>query len=172
MLCTEKGFTVQAQHCYQPCTQRNIFGSHWLLNVQTLIARPGQTFLKTSIILYRFCLSVLKHCWQVSPPFTCLTIITIFALLSSPPPKIKDCCRFTFWHLSGKLINAAVAVKTLPSCALNIHEPKASCYCTSVYRPTLLPCTVHVSWRKIIRLASLILKYVALFFKSRPSKWS
>ena len=88
--CLTRGYT-------QPCTQRNIFGSHWLLSVQTLVARANiWTFLKTSIILHRFCLSVLKHCSQVSPPFTCLTIITIFALLSPPPPKkIKDCCRFS-----------------------------------------------------------------------------
>ena len=29
---------------YQPCTQRNIFGSHWLLSVQTLVARANMNF--------------------------------------------------------------------------------------------------------------------------------
>ena len=28
----------------QPCTQRNIFGSHWLPNVQTLVARANMNF--------------------------------------------------------------------------------------------------------------------------------
>ena len=28
----------------QPCTQRNIFGSHWLLNVQTLVATANMNF--------------------------------------------------------------------------------------------------------------------------------
>ena len=28
----------------QPCTQRNIFGSHWLLNVQTSVARVNMNF--------------------------------------------------------------------------------------------------------------------------------
>ena len=28
----------------QPCTQRNIFGSHWLLSVQTLVATANMNF--------------------------------------------------------------------------------------------------------------------------------
>ena len=93
--------------------------------------------------------------------------------LDPPQKKSKIVADLRFDTFLVSLSTPQLLSKFLPRVLwilTNIHEPKALCYCTSVY--TLSLCTVHVSWRKIIRLASLILKYVALFFKVVHQKWS
>ena len=98
----------------QPCTQRNIFGSHWLLNVQTLVARAKNelfwkqvSYFTDSACQYWSTVHKFLHHSHASPSSPSL-------LRLAPPPKKKNQRLLPLWHLSGKLINAAVAVKTLP----------------------------------------------------------
>ena len=106
-------------HFGQPCTQRNIFGSHWLLSVQTLVARANMNFSENKTLQVSYFTDSACQYWSTVHKFlhhshASPSSPSLLRLALPPPKKIKDCCRFTLWHLSSKLINAAVAVKTLP----------------------------------------------------------
>ena len=93
-------------HHRQPCTQRNIFGSHWLLNVQTLVARANMNFSENKYHTLQILLVSTEaplfhkflHHSHASPSSPSLL------RLAPPPKKFKACCRFTLWHLSGKVL--------------------------------------------------------------------
>ena len=84
----------------QPCTQRNIFGSHWLLNVQTSVARAKNelfwkqvSYFTDSACQYWSTVHKFLHHSHASPSSP--------SLLRLPPPKkIKDCCRFDTFLVS------------------------------------------------------------------------
>ena len=85
----------------QPCTQRNIFGSHWLLNVQTLVARAKNelfwkqvSYFTDSACQYWSTVHKFLHHSHASPSSPSLL------RLAPPPKKIKDCCRFDTFLVS------------------------------------------------------------------------
>ena len=85
----------------QPCTQRNIFGSHWLLNVQTLVARAKNelfwkqvSYFTDSACQYWSTVHKFLHHSHASPSSPSLL------RLAPPQKKIKDCCRFDTFLVS------------------------------------------------------------------------